>query len=70
MTAAFLLTAFIVCLTPGIGVVYTLSVTLGSGFRAGVWATVGCTLATVLHLGVAMAGWRRCCTRQRCCSRS
>ncbi len=36
--------------------VYTLSVTLGGGFRAGVWATVGCTLATVLHMVVAMAG--------------
>jgi len=56
LTPEFLLTAFIVCAAPGIGVVYTLSVTLGAGFRAGVWATVGCTLATVFHLGVAMAG--------------
>lgn len=52
----FLLTAFIVCITPGIGVVYTLSVTLGGGARAGFWATVGCTLATVFHMIVAMAG--------------
>jgi threonine/homoserine/homoserine lactone efflux protein len=56
MTAAFLLTAFIVCITPGIGVVYVLSVTLGGGWRAGLWANVGCTIATVLHLIVAMAG--------------
>lgn len=56
MTIEFLLTAFIVCVTPGIGVVYTLSSTLGGGFRAGVWAAVGCTIATMLHLGVAMAG--------------
>ncbi len=56
MSPEFLLTAFVVCLTPGIGVVYTLSVTLGGGFRAGVWATIGCTLATVLHMAVAMAG--------------
>jgi threonine/homoserine/homoserine lactone efflux protein len=56
MTAAFLLTAFIVCITPGIGVVYVLSVTLGAGWRAGLWANVGCTIATVLHLIVAMAG--------------
>lgn len=56
MTPEFLLTAFIVCVTPGIGVVYTLSMTLGGGFRAGVWASVGCTLATVLHMGVALAG--------------
>lgn len=56
MSPEFLLTAFIVCVSPGIGVVYTLSVTLGGGFRAGLWAATGCTLATVLHLGVAMAG--------------
>lgn len=56
MSIEFLLTAFVVCLAPGIGVVYTLSVTLGQGFRAGVWAALGCTLATLVHLGVAMAG--------------
>jgi threonine/homoserine/homoserine lactone efflux protein len=56
MTAAFLLTAFIVCITPGIGVIYVLSVTLGGGWRAGLWANVGCTIATVLHMIVAMAG--------------
>ncbi len=52
----FMLTAFIICITPGIGVVYTLSVTLGGGARAGFWATLGCTLATVFHMVVAMAG--------------
>ncbi|MBA4490106.1 LysE family translocator [Paracoccus sp. S1E-3] len=52
----YLLTAFIVCLAPGIGVVYTLSTTLGGGFRAGFWAAVGCTIATILHMVVAMAG--------------
>lgn len=56
MTWDYLLTAFVVCLSPGIGVVYTLSSTLGGGFRAGVWAALGCTIATVVHLGVAMAG--------------
>ncbi len=56
MTAAFLFTALIVCITPGIGVVYILSVTLGAGWRAGLWANLGCTIATVLHLIVAMAG--------------
>lgn len=56
MSPEFLLTAFVVCVSPGIGVVYTLSTTLGGGLRAGLWAAAGCTLATVLHLGVAMAG--------------
>ncbi|SFK13819.1 LysE family translocator [Celeribacter neptunius] len=56
MSIEFLLTAFIVCLAPGIGVIYTLSTTLGRGLRAGLWAVLGCTLATVVHLGVALAG--------------
>ena len=56
MSTAFLLTAFIVCITPGIGVIYTLSTTLGGGLRAGLWATLGCTIATVLHMAVAIAG--------------
>lgn len=56
MSPEFLLTSFIVCITPGIGVIYTLSVTLGGGLRAGAWATLGCTIATVIHMLVAMAG--------------
>lgn len=56
MSWDFVLTAFIVCLIPGIGVVYTLSASIGGGLRAGFWAAVGCTIATVLHLAVAMAG--------------
>ena len=56
MSLDYLLTALIVCLAPGIGVVYTLSATLGGGFRAGVWASIGCTIATIVHMIVAMAG--------------
>ena len=56
MSPEFLLTAFIVCAIPGIGVVYTLSVTLGGGFRAGLLAATGCTIATVLHMVVALSG--------------
>ncbi|MFN3825083.1 MAG: LysE family translocator [Pseudorhodobacter sp.] len=56
LSPEFLLTALVVCITPGIGVVYTLSIALGGGFRAGVWATLGCTLTTVVHMVVAMAG--------------
>jgi threonine/homoserine/homoserine lactone efflux protein len=56
MNLAFLITALVVCLAPGIGVVYTLSTTLGRGLRAGLWAVTGCTLATVVHLAAAMAG--------------
>jgi threonine/homoserine/homoserine lactone efflux protein len=56
MSFEYLLTAFIICLSPGIGVVYTLSSAMGGGFKAGFWASVGCTIATILHLAVAMAG--------------
>ena len=56
MSPEFLFTAFIVCLVPGIGVVYTLSATLGQGFRAGFWASLGCTIATLVHLAVALGG--------------
>ena len=56
MSPEYLLTTFIVCLAPGIGVIYTLSVTLTQGLRGGFWASVGCTMATLFHLGVAIAG--------------
>ena len=56
MSWDYLLTVLIVCVSPGIGVVYTLSMSLGGGMRAGLWASVGCTIATVLHMLVAMAG--------------
>lgn len=56
MNPEFLLTVFVVCAAPGIGVVYTLSTALGQGLRAGFWAVVGCTLATAVHLCFALAG--------------
>lgn len=56
MSIDYLLTAFIVCAVPGIGVIYTLSSTLGGGFRAGLWAAAGCTIATVIHMAAALAG--------------
>lgn len=56
MSIEYFITVFIICLSPGIGVVYTLSATLGGGLRAGFWAAIGCTIATVIHLMVAMAG--------------
>lgn len=44
MSLEFLLTAFVVVLLPGTGVISTLAIGLGRGFRASVAASFGCTL--------------------------
>lgn len=56
MSAQFLLTALVVVLIPGTGVIYTLAVGLGRGGRASAWATLGCTLGIVPHLAAAILG--------------
>lgn len=56
MSVAFLLTALIIVLTPGTGVLYTLSVALSRGARAGVTAAVGCTLGIVPPMVAAVMG--------------
>ncbi|MCG7494571.1 LysE family translocator [Thalassobius sp. Cn5-15] len=47
MSIEFLLTAFVVVLLPGTGVIYTLAVGLGRGFKASVAAAFGCTIGIV-----------------------
>lgn len=47
MTVEFLLTSLVVVLLPGTGVIYTLAVGLGRGFKASVAASFGCTLGIV-----------------------
>ncbi|MCD7061063.1 LysE family translocator [Pelagibacterium xiamenense] len=44
MSIEFLLTSIVVVLLPGTGVVYTLAIGLGRGFRASIAAALGCTL--------------------------
>ena len=56
MTPEFWITALIVVLIPGTGVVYTLAVALGRGFRAGIVAAFGCTLGIVPHLVASILG--------------
>lgn len=56
MTLQFLVTAFVVVLAPGTGVVYTLAVALGQGRRAAVWAALGCTFGIVPALAAAVLG--------------
>jgi len=56
MTVEFLLTALIVVLIPGTGVLYTLSCGLFLGGRAAVAAAAGCTLGTLPHLAASILG--------------
>jgi len=56
MQPEFVLTALIVCIAPGIGVIYTLSAALSQGARAGVLAALGCAISTAVHLAAALAG--------------
>ncbi|MAM61901.1 LysE family translocator [Maritimibacter sp. UBA3975] len=56
ISAQFLLTALVVVVIPGTGVVYTLAVGLGRGRRAALWAALGCTVGIVPHLAAATLG--------------
>jgi len=47
MSIEFLITSMIVILLPGTGVLYTLAIGLGRGFRASIAAAFGCTLGIV-----------------------
>ena len=52
----FLLTAFVVCIAPGTGVIYTLALGLGQGRGAAIAAAIGCTFGIVPHLAAATLG--------------
>ncbi|MEX0304309.1 MAG: LysE family translocator [Leisingera sp.] len=56
ITLQFLITAFVVVLAPGTGVIYTLALGLGQGWRAAIWAALGCTFGIVPHLAAAALG--------------
>ena len=53
---SFLLTALVICVTPGTGALFTLAAALGRGARAGLLAAFACTVATVPHLLAAVTG--------------
>ena len=58
MNAEFLLTSLVVVLLPGTGVIYTIAIGLGRGFKPSVAAAIGCTFgivpaATASILGLA-----------------
>ncbi len=56
ISAQFLITAFVVVIAPGTGVLYTLAIGLGRGWRPAVWAALGCTVGIVPHLIAAALG--------------
>ena len=56
MTLQFLLTALVVVLIPGTGVIYTLAIALGRGRRASLYAALGCTFGIVPHILAATLG--------------
>src|SRR6185312_15443744 len=52
----FLLTSLIIVISPGVGVIYTVSAGLSRGFRASIVAAFGCTLGIVPHMLAAITG--------------
>ena len=56
MTLEFLITSFIVVVSPGTGVLYTLAVGLTRGSRASTAAAFGCTLGILPHIAAAILG--------------
>ncbi len=56
ISADFVLASLVVALVPGTGVVYTVSSSLGGGWRFGFFAAVGCTFGVVPHIVAAMFG--------------
>lgn len=52
----FVLTSLVVVLVPGTGVIYTVSTALLRGRRAGIFASLGCTLGILPHLAATILG--------------
>ncbi|WP_299348324.1 LysE family translocator [uncultured Shimia sp.] len=56
ISAQFLLTALVVVLAPGTGVIFTLAMGLGQGRNAALWSALGCTVGIVPALLAATLG--------------
>lgn len=56
MTIEFLLTSFIIAVSPGTGVIVTLAAGLSGGVRKSFIAALGCTLGIVPHMFAALTG--------------
>ncbi len=56
MTTTFLVTSFVICVSPGTGALYSIAAGLTRGARAGVLAAFACTLGVVPHAVAAITG--------------
>ncbi|MBV9705234.1 MAG: LysE family translocator [Methylobacteriaceae bacterium] len=56
MSLEFLVTSFIIVVSPGTGVLYTLAAGLTRGSRASIVAAFGCTIGIVPHMAAAILG--------------
>ena len=56
LSAEFIITSLIVVLIPGTGVIYTISTGLFLGWRASIFAALGCTVGIVPHLLASILG--------------
>lgn len=56
ITVEFLITALIVVLVPGTGVIFTVSTGITQGRTASIWAALGCTAGIVPHLLATILG--------------
>lgn len=56
ISVQFLITAMVVVMAPGTGVIYTLATGLGQGRRAAIWAAFGCTLGILPAMSAAALG--------------
>jgi threonine/homoserine/homoserine lactone efflux protein len=56
VSLVFLLTALVIVVTPGTGVILTVGAALSRGRRAALVTAVGCTLGIVPHLAAAIVG--------------
>jgi threonine/homoserine/homoserine lactone efflux protein len=56
LSVEFLVTSFIIVVSPGTGVLYTLAAGLSGGSRASIIAAFGCTIGIVPHMAAAILG--------------
>jgi threonine/homoserine/homoserine lactone efflux protein len=56
ISSEFLITSFIVVVSPGTGTLYTVATGLSQGIRNSIFAAIGCTLGIIPHMMAAITG--------------